>query len=335
MLRLVQLSHPEHGRRVGLVDEPWLRLIDTVTSVYELAKIAIDSSRPLSDIVKNRTSDDRLDYDPIYTGRSEWSLMPPFDHPWEPTRCLVTGTGLTHRASAESRAAMHGASDALTDSMKMFRAGVDGGRPAKGAVGAQPEWFYKGTGAILRAHRQALDIPNFALDGGEEAEIAGVYLIGPDAMPWRVGLVQGNEFSDHVGEARNYLYLAESKLRPCAIGPELLIPSPDFFAGEVLGATRILRGDAVVWQGKLASGEKWMCHSLANLEHHHFKNESHRHPGDVHVHFLGADAFSFRDSIRLEDGDEMVISFEGFGRPLRSLIRVDRSSERALTVRQL
>jgi hypothetical protein len=238
---------------------------------------------------------------------------------------------------------MHGAgnagganADVLTDSMKMYRAGLEGGRPAIGRIGAQPEWFYKGEGSVLRAHGEPLDVPNFALDGGEEAEIAVCYVIAADGTPCRVGFAQGNEFSDHVGEARNYLYLAESKLRSCSIGPELVIGADDaFFAGEIRGRTSIERAGRIVWAGDLASGERWMCHTLANLEHHHFKNPLHRRPGDAHVHFLGADAFSFRDGVRLEGGDEMVISFEGFGRPLRNPVRIDRSAAHVVPVKAL
>ena len=94
-----------------------------------------------------------------------------------------------------------------------------GSRPARmvrgesGLIGAAPEWFYKGTGEIIKTHRELLDVPNHGDDGGDEAEIIGCYIIGPDAAPYRVGFVQGNEFSDHVMEAKNYLYLAASKLR--------------------------------------------------------------------------------------------------------------------------
>ena len=36
--------------------------------------------------------------------------------------------------------------DELTDSMRMFKLGVEGGKPQHGEPGAQPEWFYKGDG---------------------------------------------------------------------------------------------------------------------------------------------------------------------------------------------
>src|SRR5439155_25206743 len=220
----------------------------------------------------------------------------------------------------------------LTDSMKMYRIGLEGGRPAAGQIGSAPEWFYKGCGTILQTHGEPLVVPNYGEDGGDEAEIAGAYLIGKDGIPYRIGLLQGNEFSDHVMESKNYLYLAPSKLRQCAIGPELVVGA-DFI--DVPGRITIERGNDVVWQAKIASGENAMSHSLANLEHHHFKYEAHRRPGDVHVHFFGTDHFSFRDRVPLADGDVMAVSFDGFGRPLRNPVRIERSRPAAVAVKVL
>ena len=65
-----------------------------------------------------------------------------------------------------------------------------------------------------------------------------IYLIGPDRKPYRLGFALGNEFSDHVTERQNYLWLAHSKLRYCSFGPELRL-------GEVPqaleGVSRVLR----------------------------------------------------------------------------------------------
>ena len=47
------------------------------------------------------------------------------------------------------------------------------------------KWFYKGLGDILRAANEPLTVPSHADDGGEEAEIAGVYLIADDGAPCR------------------------------------------------------------------------------------------------------------------------------------------------------
>ncbi|HEV2296227.1 MAG TPA: AraD1 family protein [Tepidisphaeraceae bacterium] len=330
--RLVQLRHSVHGRCAARVEEPRLRLLATYRSAYDAARAAIALRQPLQAIVDRDATGESLDYDAIYAGRSDWKLLPPFDHPAEPACCFVTGTGLTHKASAENRQSMHGDSSVITDSTKMYRIGLEGGRPKPGCAGAAPEWFYKGIGTILRAHGEPLDVPAHADDGGDEAEIAGCYIVADDGTPLRVGLVQGNEFSDHLLEQKNYLYLAQSKLRSCSIGPELII-NADFT--EVPGEARLERSGSCIWTGRQASGEKWMCHTLANLEHHHFKHAEHRRPGHAHVHSFGADLFSFKDRIRLEDGDEMIVAFDGFGRPLRNPIRLAREPQPFIEVRSL
>jgi hypothetical protein len=208
--------------------------------------------------------------------------------------------------------------------MRMYQLGVEGGRPAVGEIGAAPEWFYKGSGLVLRAHGEPLDIPPHAEDGGEEPEIAGIYVIDSAGAPRRIGMAQGNEFSDHRFEKRNYLNLAASKLMTCAIGPELVV-DPEF--GSVAGEVSIERGGAAIWRKQIRSGDAAMSHSLANLEHHHFKHAGHRRPGDVHVHFFGADAFSFGEGVTLQDGDVMQVQFDGFGRALRNPLRVAGASK--------
>ncbi len=336
MASLVQLRHPTQGRRTGFVEGDRLRLLLGVASAYQLAQAALSERSSIADCAAARADSETLDYGPIHRGESEWRLLPAFDHPDEPARCLVTGTGLTHKKSAQNRQAMHqqaGGKEstpapekpAVTDSMRMYQWGLEGGRPAAGTVGVAPEWFYKGCGTILRAHGEPLEVPAFARDGGEEAEVAGVYLIDSRGAPRRVGLVQANEFSDHQTEQLNYLYLAPSKLRTCALGPELILDG-DF--QNVTGTARVLRDGKTFWSRPVATGEDNMSHTVANLEHHHFKYPAHRRPGDVHIHFFGADAFSFGDGIQLADGDIMEIEFTGFGRCLANPIRIDRSAEK-------
>jgi hypothetical protein len=322
MTRLIQIKKG-NVRRVAMVEEPNVRLLEDCSSIYELAQIAIDAEKKLSDVAHQTLRDDRLDYEPIYAGRSEWRLLPAIDHPQESACCLVSGTGLTHIGSARGRQSMHAtATEDLTDSMKMFRWGVEGGRPSADGIGTPPEWFHKGTGSTLRAHGDPLDISAFADDGGEEAEIAGVYIVARDGRPYRIGMAVGNEFSDHEFEKKNYLYLASSKLRTCALGPEILLNGA--FDSIPVVAT-IIRNGAVLWTKTFRTGESEMCHSLQNIEHHHFKFEAHRRPGDVHVHFFGTDCLSFSDQLRLQDGDVMQVAAEGFGRPLMNPVRVEKS----------
>jgi hypothetical protein len=330
-MRLVQLTGPD-GRRVALVEEPRLRLLEGCRSVYVLALECLNEGVSLTEGIERRRSHYFLDYDDVYAGSSGWRLCPSADVPSEPARCLVSGTGLTHKASAKNRDAMHAAAQAVTDSTRMYQSGVEGGKPAPGGIGVAPEWFYKGCGTILRAHNEPLTVPEFAEDGGEEPEVAGVYLIDAEGAPRRVGFTAGNEFSDHVLERKNYLYLAASKLRTCAIGPELVVDGDfDLVPGEV----SVQRGERTLWSRDIRTGESAMCHSLSNIEHHHFKFEFHRRLGDLHIHFFGADAFSFGDGVRLEDGDVMQVRFDGFGRPLRNPLARVRSSAQVVAVRPI
>lgn len=330
--RLVQLRNGS-TRRVARVEEPALRLLDGAESVLALAERAIEARMSLPALVDQRATAETLDYDPIYAGSSPWRLLAPIDHP-EPARCLVSGTGLTHYGSAASRDKMHTETkvQTLTDSMRMFRLGVEGGRPDATRLGTAPEWFYKGSGTVLRAHGEALVVPGYAEDGGEEAEIAGVYVVDATGHPHRIGMATGNEFSDHKFEKRNYLNLAGSKLRTCALGPELAVDS-DF--GLVPGRVAIERAGHVVWEREIATGEREMCHSVANIEHHHFKFEAHRRPGDVHVHYFGAHSLSFANEVLLAEGDVMAIQFEGFGRALRNPVKIASRMLEPLVVRSL
>jgi hypothetical protein len=328
-LRFVQLKAGD-ARRVAIVEEPKLRLLRDFDSMYALVQAAIKNGGKLTSTAAGSLTGESFDYDPIYEGRSEWKLLAPVDHPTEIARCLVSGTGLTHLGSARDRASMHMAKEQeLTDSMKMFRWGVESGRPDAGEIGIAPEWFHKGYGSIVQAHGEPLLVPTYAEDGGEEAEIAVVYVIGPDGQPYRVGMTQGNEFSDHRFEKKNYLNLAGSKLRTCSIGPELVV-DPDF--RSVPGTVTLRRRGQAFWSQPISSGEEEMSHSLRNLEHHHFKFEQHRRPGDVHIHFLGAHSLSFGQGIELEDGDVMEIHFDGFGRPLRNPVEMISKKDAAVGV---
>jgi hypothetical protein len=320
-MRLVQFRSADDGRRVGRItgDGRMVEALRGVASVYELARSALRDGRRLADLAAAASSDEPVELAALLADRR---LLPPLDHP-DPAHCLITGTGLTHIGSAQARDAMHqvqGKSEAeLSDSMKMFRLGIEGGKPAGDRPGVAPEWFYKGDGSIVAWPGAPLLMPSFALDGGEEAEIAVLYVIDDGGRPHRVGFALGNEFSDHVLERQNYLYLAHSKLRPCAFGPELLLGE---MPREVRGTVSVRRGERVLWQGEWLSGEDNMSHTLANLEHHHFKYPLFRRPGDVHVHFIGAAVLSFTAGIKAEPGDVFEIGAEPFGAPLRNPLAI-------------
>lgn len=329
-MRLIQFLTSGSGSTSGFAravaaiaddDEP-PRVVNGAQSVRDLALEAHRAGRGLAATVEAHGLGDPVDYDALARGKR---LLVPLDHP-EPSHVVLALTGLTHVGGAQARNAMHAklAGDDLTDSMKMFKLGIDGGKPAEGAVGVQPEWAYKGDGTWLVAPEQPLELPGYAEDGGEEGEVAGLYVIGDGGEVLRVGYALGNEYSDHVMERRNYLYLAHSKLRQCSFGPELLIGE---LPAEVTGDIRIRRDGSEIWRGDLLSGEGNMCHSIRNLEQHHFKYPGFRRPGDVHVYFFGASGLSVTAGVHARPGDVFEVSSPVFGRALRNPLVAGRADE--------
>jgi hypothetical protein len=333
-MRLVQFKDEAGRHGVGLVAEEGLSLqvLRGVKRTYDLALEAHRAGVRLEQAVGDRVGAEIVDYDRII---AENRLLPPFDHP-DPAHCYISGTGLDHLGSAQARDEMHAKlnadADALTDSMKMFKLGLEGGKPAEGRIGVQPEWFFKGNGDFLVPPGHPLELPPYALDGGEEAEVVGLYTIAESGVVVRVGFALGNEFSDHVLEQQNYLYLAHSKLRTCSIGPELLLGDlPDSISGSV----RLLRGKDEIWADTFLTGEANMSHSIVNIEHHHFKYAAFRRPGDVHCHFFGAATISSAAGVKAEPGDIFEISAPPFGRPLQNPLVARDTEECLLRVRAL
>lgn len=316
-MRLIQFLTSAGSRAVALViSEQQVQLLGEISTVYQLAQQALASKTPIQALVSQLLVGETADYAAI---RSQGRLLAPFDHP-DPAHLLVTGTGLTHLGSADTRANMHAQTSGktqaeLTDTMKMFKLGLEGGKPEAGQTGVQPEWFYKGDGSIVVPPGAALPSPVFALDGGEEPEIVGVYINDAEGQPWRIGFALGNEFSDHKTERLNYLYLAHSKLRPCSFGPELLLGE---LPAHIDGVSRIYRNGELLWQKAFVSGEDNMSHSVANLEHHHFKYPLFCRPGDGHLHYFGTATLSFGDGIETQLGDVFEIEAKAFGAPLQN-----------------
>jgi hypothetical protein len=288
-------------------------------TTYQVARKAIAERRTLEQVVSEEPIDAAIPYAELL---SNARLLPPLMHP-DPAHCLVAGTGLTHLGSAAARDSMHqklAGDTELTDSMKMFKWGVEGGKPTGNSPGMQPEWFYKGNGGNVVACGRAFASPDFAEDHGEEPELVGCYLIDDAGRPHRLGFAIGNEFSDHVTERRNYLLLAHSKLRQCGVGPMLnsgAIPT------HMEGTSRIWRGRQLLWEKPFLTGEGNMSHSFANLEYHHFKYKQHRVPGDVHLHFFGTATLSFVDNIKVQAGDRFEIDLPALGAPLFNKLELE------------
>ena len=333
-MRLVQFLDKGGGRCVGIVSDDGANLgvVGGARCVYDIALEAIRRRSTVETVTREWRTKEAVSYAAVVDQRRQLS---PLDHV-DAARWLVTGTGLSHLGSAAARDAMHAKLQAdeaqLTDSMKIFKWGLEGGKPQSGEIGVQPEWFYKGDGRCVVAPEQPLELPAYALDGGDEVEVVGLYVIGDDGTVYRVGFALGNEYADHVMERQNYLYLAHSKLRQCAYGPELLLGE---LPSSVSGSARLTRNGRAVWTDSWLSGDDNMAHAIANLEHHHFKYRDFRRPGDVHVHFCGAATGSFTKNVNAEVGDVFEIECPVFGRPLRNPLGRAREDYKLVGVRTL
>lgn len=330
-MRLIQFQRSDNDRAVGLIENDLVYDITSFNkkwdSLYNIFWEARKRGITIEELISDsdfQSKSNTLNYDKLLKqfpkNPNEW-IIPPVDHP-DPAHCIITGTGLTHLGSMAQRNNMHKTDDKhqKTDSQKMFEMGLEGGKPKLGTRGIQPEWFYKGNGSILRGHNDFLDIPEFAEDGGEEPEIVGCYIIGDDGIPYRLGFAVANEWSDHVMERVNYLWLAPSKLRTCSIGPELIT---DIDFKDIHGNCRIYRrGDHLIYDsGELLTGEDNMTHTLTNLEDHHFKYPQFRIPGDVHIHFFGTMKLSYGSRDKFCDGDKIEIRFDNMGSSLINYVR--------------
>jgi hypothetical protein len=326
-MRLLQRRLEDGTRQLIVSDGENAHVVAGYASTYALAQAAIAAGQTLAAMLADAPRTDAVDVAAdLVAGR----LLPPINHP-DPAHLMLAGTGLTHLVSAEGRDAMHKAAAAgeATDSMRMFLEGLAGGKPPSGEIGQQPEWFWKGDGQHLVPPEAPLARPAYAQDGGEEPEIAGIYLIGPDGTPFRLGFCLANEYSDHVTEKQNYLWLAHSKLRQASLGPELLVGD---LPADIRGTARIRRGDEAIWEKPFLTGEANMAHSIANLEHHHFKYAMFRRAGDVHVHFFGTATASFADGITTQDGDVFEIEAAPFALPLRNPLAAEAQPARLTKV---
>jgi hypothetical protein len=140
-MKLLQYSDGGRTRVARVEDNGAVLPLAGVESTYQLARKAVNERRTLEQVAAAEAVEAPIAYAELL---SEGRILPPLTHP-DPSHCLVSGTGLTHLGSAAARDSMHAKidkqDDALTDSMKMFKWGVEGGKPASGKSGVHERVF--------------------------------------------------------------------------------------------------------------------------------------------------------------------------------------------------
>ena len=314
-LRLLQFLRPDGQRAVGLVEAAdTVRVLAGCDSTYALVLQALAEKTPLARLAEKRVSGERVDYDGLVERQA---VLVPLDHP-DAAHMLVSSSGLTHLGSERTRdhlrRALHAGETTLSDSLRLFKQGLEGGRPdGSGLPGVAPEWHFKGSGHSVVHPYQDFPVADFAADASEEPELAGLYLIGTDRIPRRVGFALANELSDHVTERSNSGLVSHSKLGGSSFGPELLLSDLPL---NIAGLSRIVRKGRLRWEKPFLTGEENMSHSIGNIEFHHFKYDQFLVPGDVHVHYFGTATLSFAEGVKVDASCRFEISAPPFGRAL-------------------
>ncbi|GIS58886.1 MAG: hypothetical protein CM1200mP2_11110 [Planctomycetaceae bacterium] len=284
-MRVVQWEMPGEGRRVGVVDGDALldvtagdASLDRVSAVFDSAcRDGVSFEERLSRVVANEDLP-RVNYSELLAaspGGESPFLHPPLDHP-DPHYLLVSGTGLTHTGGMESRDKMHsGDSGGPGRTDDRFRADVrdgvgrrktwTGGAWRHARVVLQREWIH-----VARAGRTPRP-PRlwFGWWRGNPGKLVGCYIVDSAGVPRRLGFRWGLNGLITRQRRSTTCPLAPSKLRTCPGGTGKLVTDWEFPDIDLQCTVR-REGEMIYESGPLKSGEKFMCHSLANCEDHHF-----------------------------------------------------------------
>ncbi|WP_130796643.1 FAH family protein [Streptomyces otsuchiensis] len=183
---------------------------------------------------------------------------------------------------------------------------------------AQPAWFLKGLGDVLRTPGQELRAPASAVALTEEAEIVLVYIGDADGLPRYVGYTFGNDLTD-IGRFRNHRgHLSYAKLCDAGVAPWLFLGEPPH---EVTGRVTVERHEALCWQGEFTTGTKALHYGLDAITDELFSHHTLLAPGRVHYVYIGADRSSFHDGFRIADGDRVTLDFESHGVTVSNPVR--------------
>lgn len=194
----------------------------------------------------------------------------------------------------------------------------DSGAPPANRAGSEPAgWRYRGDGRSLAGPGTVLTVPEFALDGSERPEIAGLYLIGADRTPVRIGFVLGNRFHDHAAARTHRHFPAQLSPRPTALGPEVRLGD---LPREIIVTSRLLRDGVVHRERSFGAGDAHLPQPIADLERRRFEGGIVGRPGDVLLHFFVAPSGHAEDAVRTQPDDAFEAFATGFALPMRNAI---------------
>ncbi|MEY2248135.1 FAH family protein [Streptomyces sp. BF23-18] len=185
------------------------------------------------------------------------------------------------------------------------------------ATQAQPNWFVKGLGEVLKVSGEPLSVPPGAVALCEEAEVVLVFATDEHGSPRYAGYTFGNDLTD-IGRFRRHAgHLSYAKLCDAGVAPWLFLDEPP---RSVTGRVTIERDGARVWEGDFTTGTKALHYGLEDMMAGLFSHGALLHPGRVHYVYLGADRSSFHGGFTMADRDRVTLDFESHGVSLANTV---------------
>ncbi|MER6285415.1 FAH family protein [Streptomyces sviceus] len=185
---------------------------------------------------------------------------------------------------------------------------------------AQPNWFLKGLGDVLKLPGQDLRAPVGSVALTEEAEVVLVHVTDAAGVPRYVGYTFGNDLTD-IGRFRRHRgHLSYAKLCDAAVAPWLFRDEPP---RHVTGQVTIERDGEPGWRGEFTTGTKALHYGLDAIMSELFSYDALCVPGRVHYVYLGADRSSFHDGFRIADRDRVTLDFASHGVTLSNTVRCE------------
>lgn len=183
---------------------------------------------------------------------------------------------------------------------------------------AQPNWFLKGLGDVLRVPGEDLHAPAGSVALTEEAEVVLVHVTDAAGEARYVGYTFGNDLTD-IGRFRRHRgHLSYAKLCDAGVAPWLFLGEPP---SRVTGHVTIERDGGPGWRGEFTTGTKALHYGVDAIMSELFSYDALRVPGRVHYVYLGADRSSFHDGYRMADGDRVTLDFASHDVTLSHTVR--------------
>lgn len=199
------------------------------------------------------------------------------------------------------------------DPTQMFLSAAPDPIPARRGMHA---WHYRGDGRAIVTPGMPLLVNDLAPNIDAGPSVAGVYIISDIGTPFRIGFAMASDFSDRVMNTQSYAGLVQGRLRPMALGPELLLAA---LPHDIQGTLRLTKDDTAIADIPINAWQDDLTDTITNLERVHFACDTLCQPGQLHILMF---ALAQGTTARPGTGDTATLTIAGFGLPLSNVLHL-------------